>query len=256
MDPKAYDEMRALEDHHWWFRGRRRVARKLVGEALDARPGARLLEVGCGTGGNLVWIERAWPGVRTAGLDLDRRALAHSAARGLRAALLAADGLRLPMADGSVDVLLAFDVIEHFEDEARLLDEFVRVLAPGGVLLASVPAYPALWSPHDDFLHHKRRYRTGELEGRLEERGLVLERRHGFNFLLLGPIALARAIKSATQGKAPPASDFFRLPAAANAALGLLFAVEAALVAWLPIRFGLSFLLRAARPRAQGGRSG
>ena len=256
MDPKAYDEMRALEDHHWWFLGRRRVAHGMVREALVERPGARLLEVGCGTGGNLAWIEATWPKVRTFGLDLDRRALAHCAARGLCGSLLAADGLRLPFQDASVDVLLAFDVIEHFEDEGRLLDEFARVLAPGGVLLASVPAYPSLWSPHDDFLHHKRRYRGGELEGRLVDRGLVLERRHGFNFLLLAPIALARAIKSRTRRNAPPASDFFSLPAAANAGLGLLFRLEAALVDRVPIRFGLSFLMRAGRPRAGGARSG
>ncbi len=254
MDPAAYGEMRELEDHHWWFAGRRRVAHALVDGALRTRPGARLLEVGCGTGGNLAWIERTWRGVRAVGLDVDPRALEHTQARGLCSGLVAGDGLRLPVRSGSVDVLLAFDVIEHFADEAALLDEFARVLAPSGVLLASVPAYPALWSPHDDFLHHQRRYRTGELEARLTARGLVVERSHGFNFLLLPPIAAARALMS--RRNAGPRSDFFTLPGPINRALGGIFALEALLLAALPVRFGLSFMLRAAQPSAPPARRG
>lgn len=248
MEAAAYDEMHALEDRHWWFRGRRRVAEWLVDEALAGRPDPTVLEVGCGTGGNLDWLRQRWPAARAVGLDLDPRALAFCRGRGLER-LLRADGSRLPFADGALDAIVALDVIEHFADDAGLVAELYRVLRPGGRLVAAVPAHPWLWSPHDEFLHHHRRYRSGELEALLASGGLRVRRRHGFNFLLLPPIAAVRLTKR-WLGRDRPAegTDFFDLPDAVERGLEALFGLEAAIVRRWPVPTGVSTMLLAERP--------
>jgi SAM-dependent methyltransferase len=245
--------MRALEDHHWWFRGKRRMLAPLIRRATAG--GGLLVDVGCGTGGNLAFVERRFPGVTRLGLDFDSGALAYTrgrnGARGPLAGLVQGDGTRLPFRDGSVDCLLALDIIEHFDDDAALVREFHRVLRPGGEIVASVPAYPWLWSPHDEFLHHRRRYRQGELQARLRAAGFEIREAHGFNFLLLPAIAVVRLFKgrrAAREESSAKGTDFFELPGPLNAALTGLFAVEDAITRVLPVPCGVSLLVRARRP--------
>jgi SAM-dependent methyltransferase len=249
MEARAYEEMRALEDSHWWFRGRRRLLRPLLGEALAAAHARVAFEVGCGTGGNLSHFAPLFPDTRFVGLDFDAGALAFCAGRGLAASIVRGDGTRLPLRDGSVDCLLAIDIIEHFDDDTALLVELRRALRPGGQLVVNVPHHPWLWSPHDAVLHHKRRYARGELQQKLVAAGFRVERAQGFNFLLLPPIALVRLLRArrAQRGSDPGGTDFFTLPAPLNAALAGLYALEAALVRVLPIREGVSLMLRATR---------
>jgi SAM-dependent methyltransferase len=247
MERGAYDEMRRLEDRHWWFRGKRRMVTPLLAEGLAAAEGATLLDVGCGTGGNLALVEQRFPAARTLGLDFDAGALGYCRGRRLRAGLLRGDGTRLPLADGSVDCVTALDIVEHFDDDGAVLAELARVLAPGGQLVLSVPMHPALWSPHDEFLHHKRRYRPGELEERLVAAGLAVERRRGFNFLLLLPIRIVRRLK---RGKPATGTDFFDLPGPLNGLLAGLFVVEDWLVRLFGVTAGVSLMVRARKPRS------
>jgi SAM-dependent methyltransferase len=249
MDARAYPEMRALEDHHWWFRGRRRCLRPLLAEALAAARARTALEVGCGTGGNLAHFASHFPDTRFVGLDFDAGAIGFCAERGLAGALLRADGTRLPLRDASIDCLLAIDIVEHFADDRALLAEFRRVLRPGGQLVVNVPHHPWLWSPHDAILHHQRRYARGELQAKLVEAGFRVERVRGFNFLLLPPIALVRLVRArrSARGADSGGTDFFALPAPLNAALAGLFALESAITRVLPVREGVSLMLRAAR---------
>jgi SAM-dependent methyltransferase len=258
MEHAAYDEMRALEDHHWWFKSRRRGIAPLIASALERAPGGErptLLEVGCGTGGNLDFVERRFPRARVVGLDVERRALAHCRDRALAADLVCGDGTRLPLADASVDCVLALDVVEHFEDDRRLLAEFGRVLRPGGQVVASVPRHPSLWSPHDDFMHHKRRYAAGELERKLGEAGFDVPERHGFSLLLLPAIALvrwARRGRSRLVGGQPrtASSDFFALPGPLGWGLEALYGLERGGQRLCPLPWGLSLLVRAEKPAA------
>lgn len=252
MERQAYHDMAALEDHHWWFKGKRRLVAPLLDEALDGLERPRVLDVGCGTGSNLTLVRERFPHALQVGVDRDASALGYCSRRGETAQLVQATGLALPLADASVDCVVALDFIEHVEDDAALLAEFVRVLRPGGSLVASVPAYPSLWSPHDDFMHHKRRYARGELERRVEEAGFRVDRRHGFNFVLLPAIAAVRWLKRRSAPDREASSDFFELPGPLDSVLSLVmagvFRVEALAVRVFPVRCGVSFMLRAHRP--------
>lgn len=253
MDPAAYVEMDAIEARHWWFRGKRRLVAPLIGRMLgSAKPAARVLEIGCGTGGNLAHFAAKHPGATFLGLDFDPGAVEFTRAKSETStspfAVLRGDGMRLPFADGALDGALALDIIEHFEDDHAICAELWRVLRPGADLVLSVPAWPSLWSPHDEFLHHKRRYRPAELRALIEGAGFQIEETRGFNFLLWPPIWLVRRFKkksAETQHEAATGTDFFDLPRPVEAALAGLFVIEAALVRLLPIRAGVSIMMRA-----------
>ena len=159
MEDWRYAELYELEDQHWWFRSRRSVLWALLRRAgMPESP--RILDAGCGTGRNLA--EFAALG-EAEGVDFSEEAVAFCHRRGLtgvRRALLE----ELPFEDARFDLLLATDVVEHVDDDRRVLTELRRVAAPGARLVLTVPAYTWLWSQHDVSMHHRRRYTLGRLD--------------------------------------------------------------------------------------------
>jgi SAM-dependent methyltransferase len=206
MRAEAYAEMAALEERHWWFRGRRAVIAALLARA-GVRPGVRMLDAGCGTGGNL----RAFGGLGPSeGIDDSAEAVAVCHARGLTQVVRGTLDA-LPYEDGAFGLILATDVLEHLDDDVGALRELRRVAAPGAALIVTVPAHPWLWSAHDEAVHHRRRYRRAELLGRARVAAWRPEVVTGFNTLLLPPIALARLARRGRDGTdhdaTPPALD-------------------------------------------------
>ncbi|MEK6244442.1 MAG: class I SAM-dependent methyltransferase [Pseudomonadota bacterium] len=106
-------------------------------------------------------------------VDLSAPAVAKLRARGANAV----QGLvsSLPFPDGMFDLVCAFDIVEHVDDDAAALSELARVAAPGAALLLSVPLHQALWTPFDDFVGHRRRYEPERLLGKLGEHGFAVE---------------------------------------------------------------------------------
>jgi SAM-dependent methyltransferase len=154
---------------YWWFRARE----ELLGASLSAAVGTprRVLDVGSADAPSVSWLGG---GHQHVAVDLDPRGLPPG-----RGACASAEAL--PFRDGSFDIVGAFDVIEHCADEARALAEIHRVLASGGRLLASVPAYQWAWSDHDVRAGHHRRYTRKRLVASLEAAGFTIERAtHGF----------------------------------------------------------------------------
>lgn len=246
MEERFYDEYFEIEERHWWFVGRRRI----IGAMLDQRLGAdreRLaLDVGCGTGFMLGFLGQ-WAEVT--GADADSAALAYCGERGFDTVHLI-EGERLPFDDGSFDLVSAFDVLEHIEDDGRMASEMARVLRPGGTMIVTVPAYRVLWGAQDEISHHYRRYGRRELRGLITGSGLALERLSSFNTLLFGPIAairLARRLIPA-KGKAELSDFSINRPGPVNDILARVFSAEAGLLKRVDLPFGVSMLALATKP--------
>ena len=149
------------------------------------------------------------------------------------------------VADRHYDLIGAFDVIEHIDDDAAVLASIAAKLKPGGKFVMTVPAHQWMWTAHDVVNHHKRRYSRRSLRTLIERSPMKLERLGYFNSLLF-PLALAQRAASKLRGRED--ADV-KLPAAPlNAALETVFRAERHLVGRLPLPPGLSlFAVASAR---------
>ena len=243
MDRQAYDRMRVLQADHWWFRGKRTILKGLIG-ALDLPKPAKVLEVGCGPGGNLPMLQ-AFGEVTGLEPDEDSRAFAQADTGVTVVGGLLPDGL--PFAPESFDLIAAFDVIEHVDEDQASVTALAALLKPGGYMATTVPAHPWMWSAHDALHHHKRRYTLSPYRKLFETAGLEVVKASPFNTLLFPPIAAVRLIKSLLKAKG--ADDDAMPPRPINALLAGLFGAELGWLKHAPLPFGVSILLLARRPK-------
>ena len=152
---------------------------------VEGRP-ARILDVGCGTGANLLLLSKYGD---AEGVDISDDALSFCRERGLQKVTKGA-AEELPYADGLFDLITAFDVVEHLDDDVAGLKEMRRVLRPGGRVLLFVPTFMFLWGLQDDVSNHRRRYRLPELSRILEQAGFEVERTSYANITFFLPILL------------------------------------------------------------------
>ncbi|MBA4747238.1 MAG: class I SAM-dependent methyltransferase [Sphingopyxis sp.] len=233
MDPAAFAGMNAIEDRHWWFVARRAIIDKLI-TGLALPQDARILEAGCGTGGNLAMLSQHGS---LAAFEFDDAARAIAAEK--RICPVAAGHLpdAIGTNDDNFDLIAMLDVLEHIDDDVGSLAALGRRLATSGRLLVTVPAIPALWSAHDVLHHHKRRYTKRSLQAAVGAAGLRIDRIGYFNSLLL-PIAAAQRLAAKALGWTEPVDA---VPAApVNAALRTVFAAERHIVGRSGFPIGLS----------------
>jgi SAM-dependent methyltransferase len=234
MDRTVYDAMAALDQRHWWYRARRQVIAALIRRVAKPPDGAELLEIGCGTGHNLSMLAEFG---HVSGLEVDPEARSVAEKRLGRPVLSAP----LPELDGvpklRFDLVGAFDVIEHIEDDGSALAAIAQCLKPGGKFVATVPAHQWMWSSHDVVNHHHRRYSKKQFRALIDGSPLRLERIGYFNSLLF-PVAIAERMASKLRGKDD--SDLSMPPAPLNAALEKVFATERHLIGRVPLPPGLS----------------
>ena len=231
MDPSAYREMADTEGRHWWFTGRRAILESLISRLELPRP-ARILEIGSGTGGNLEMLARVGEVVAME-TDDGARALALEKTAGRFDIRPGRCPGEIPFAKAGFDLVCLFDVLEHIDEDVATLGAVRALLAPGGCALITVPAYRWLWSAHDEFLHHKRRYTAGELRAKALGAGFRIEALSYFNTLLFPLAAAARLLRQ--KGTAVP-------PAPVNRLFHAVFSAERFLAGRLPLPFGVSLL--------------
>ena len=252
--PEFFAELAVLEAESWWFRARNDlIAWAVTRFAPDCE---RFLEIGCGTGFVLGRIHAELPAAELWGSEIFSAGLAVAAGRVPSARFLQMDARAIPFRD-EFDVIGAFDVIEHIEEDEAVLSGVRDALRPGGSLLLTVPQHPALWSPQDVHAGHVRRYTAGGLRRQLATAGFELVRAASFVSILL-PMMLASRLR---MRRAPADPEFdaietLRQPRPVNLALEAVMRVERGL-----IRRGVSFpaggslLVVARRPLPSGAPS-
>jgi SAM-dependent methyltransferase len=242
MERVVYQQMAELDDRHWWYRARRKILAELIRRDVRPPANAQILEIGCGTGHNLAMLGEFG---HVDGLELDDEARALSEKRLGRAVMSSPLPELAEVPDRYYDLIGAFDVIEHIDDDRAALASIATKLKPGGKFVMAVPAHQWMWSAHDVVNHHKRRYSRSALKALIEDSPLKLERIGYFNSLLF-PLAVAERAASKLRGKE---NADVKLPSAPlNAALEKVFAAERYLVGRLPLPPGLSlFAVASAR---------
>jgi SAM-dependent methyltransferase len=235
MERAIFDRMAAIDAEHWWFAGRRRIVGHAIERLAPALPEtARILEVGCGTGSNLLMLQR-YGRVDAIEPDASARRLASERGGIAVASGLLPDGVKLR--DRAYDLIVLLDVLEHVERDRDALAVLRAKLRPGGRLLLTVPAAPWMWSGHDVAHHHKRRYTVATLCGVLADGGYRLVHMSHFNTLLFPLIAAMRLLRPHAEG-----GDDAMPPAPLNGLLGWLFAAERHLATRITLPFGVSLL--------------
>jgi SAM-dependent methyltransferase len=193
-----------------------------------------MLEIGCGTGYVLRGVTRALPDLSVSGSEIFLEGLSFAARRVPDADLFQMDAQEIPYSS-EFDLIGAFDVIEHIEDDTRVLREIHRALKPGGGAVFTVPQHPSLWSIQDDNAGHKRRYRRHELGDKLRAAGFRVIFSTSFVSLLLPLLAVSRWRKRSPDSTVDTNGEF-NLGTSANTTLYQALRLER----WL-IQRGLRF---------------
>lgn len=226
MEHEAYHEMYQLEATHWWYRGMRRITEKVLNRELPTYRNMRILDAGCGVGGNLTALATFG---KTYGVDYSPLALAY-ANESHRGRLSQATVCTLPYADDAFDLVISFDVIccREVSNDIAALAEFSRVLRPGGYVLVRVPALPILRGPHDIVVHGVRRYTIPELRDKLQSVGFIPIQLTYLNSFLMPLILLLRQIQNiGVSLGAMPHSDVKAAPGLINTLLVDILSLEA-----------------------------
>jgi SAM-dependent methyltransferase len=234
---EAFELLASLEGGHFWFRARNR----LIVWALERYfPRAeRLLEVGCGTGVVLEAIRGRFPAMQLVGADLSNEALRIARERVRNAHFVQLDAGQLPFRR-EFDVVCAFDILEHVDQDDAVLLGLAEATRPGGGILVAVPQHPWLWSAADDYGGHRRRYTKAGIEGKMRGAGFTVVRSTGWVGTLLPIVALSRLRDRRAGTRFDPLREY-RIPAPINRTFELVLDLErAAIQRGLTLPFGTS----------------
>tara|TARA_B110000971_G_scaffold75653_1_gene77714 strand:+ start:19415 stop:20185 length:771 start_codon:yes stop_codon:yes gene_type:complete len=192
MDTKYYIDYYDLERKHWWFTARLDILESILTNKIlkkDKRKGPlNILNVGVATGATTEMLSKY--GTVTS-LEYDKDCCKFLFEKtGIKA--INASVTDMPFQDHSYDLVCAFDVIEHVEDDNLAIHEINRVLKIGGNTFTTVPAFQTLWGDHDVLNHHFRRYKKRNYNDLFSANNIETNYLNHFNFWLFIPIAIVR----------------------------------------------------------------
>jgi len=225
VEAELYQQMRDLEDRHWWFVGRRAIVASLL-RSSGLPEDARILDLGCGTGGNLAMLSAFG---QVVGAELDEHAAQLASDRGLAPVVRGRLPDGLPLDTGVFQCVTLLDVLEHIDDDRATLNAVNRLLAPAGRLLITVPAFPFLWGAHDVAHHHQRRYRARGLRQLLETTGyeiVTLSYCNTWLFPIAATVRLLRRCFPGGEAGGNAGAELSLPPAPVNTLLARVFASE------------------------------
>ncbi len=235
MDKELVLKIAEIEDSHWWYVGRRAIVEQLL---CDLQPvdKAQILEIGCGSGGNLSMLSQYGDVVA---IEPDPTARQIAAGRKVCPVYEGYLPDHIPHQQKNFDIVVALDVIEHVADDNSSVSRMVELTKPGGHILVSVPAHQWLWSGHDEINGHHRRYSRKSLAKTFSDDRIEVLRLTYFNSFLFPAAVVARLIGRGSKG----ALDLPRT--GTNQLLSRIFRTERRILPRYNLPFGLSLLLLA-----------
>lgn len=195
MQDSAYDAMQQMQSSHWWWRGMFHLYHVALQKFLKptSQP-RRVIDIGCGFGANLPVLN---PIGEVVGVDVSLEALRAIPERP-RLGLVVATADALPFKAGTFDVVALLAVIEHVEDDQRVVAETYRIAKPGALQILLTSAFMQLWSHHDVANEHKRRYLASQLNQLLQRAGWDVRQTSYVNSVIFPGVALIRWLQRLT----------------------------------------------------------
>ncbi|MCX6056600.1 MAG: class I SAM-dependent methyltransferase [Chloroflexi bacterium] len=193
-----FENLSLIEERSFWFRSRNRL---IIWALRNYFPQARsFFEIGCGTGYVMTGVHKAFPELQVTGSEIHLTGLPYARQRLPSASLHQMDARAIPFYE-EFDVIGAFDVLEHIEEDSAVLKEMYAAVRPGGGILLTVPQHAWLWSEVDDYSFHKRRYAKDDFLEKIVSAGFRIRRVTSFVSFLLPLMMLARLRYSLPFGK-------------------------------------------------------
>lgn len=240
MNEKLLEYFNDIEKNHWWWEGRRQILRQSIGK----KKGLKILDIGCGTGETLSFLDEYLPKPALYGVDSSPVAIKYAKRRGHKN-ILKVDAKKLPFENNTFDYILLLDVIEHIKNDTAVLIEAKRVLKNKGKIIITTPALQFIWSEHDRAQGHFRRYVRRRIRKIAESAKLSIKRISYFNFFLspaiIGIRLLSRLRPFRKFGKYDSDLNFnVAKKTLANDILKLIFVNEIKLMNFINYPFGIS----------------
>lgn len=245
MDKTYFKQYYRLEREHWWFRARIEILAATIKKNIDTSKKIKILNVGVATGATSEMLQQ-FGEVTSIEYNLDCCNFINQQSN-----LQVTQGsiTALDFDNETFDLVCAFDVIEHVEDDITAAKELERVCAHNGNIFVTTPAYQFLWSEHDVVNHHFRRYTLSNFRNLFSKNKLINLKTTYFNSFLFPPIAIIRILlwpfqKNKTANNTTLETDATRFsPGILNNILYNIFRFEKKLLRHIFFPFGVSIML-------------
>lgn len=235
-----------VEDTNFWFVSRNKIIQHLFKKYLGSRNN-KILEIGCGTGYVLKGLEDKFINYQLVGSEIHIEGIKFAKERLQKVQFIQLDATKMPF-ENEYDAIGAFDVLEHIEEDEKVMKEVYKSLKKEGLFFISVPQYQWMWSINDDIAYHKRRYNRNEMKEKLSNNGFEVLYISSFVFMLFPFMYFSRFFK---QKNATEITDEvilkemneLQLNPIINAVFGLFMKIDVLLIKWnLSLPFGGSLI--------------
>ena len=239
MEISVYQKSYYFQESFWWFVGMRKIYSRILDNVNNQSVVRRVLDVGCGVGNNLNILRKYGTVI---GIDSSSVPLQFCKKAGFNKCVQAS-ATELPFEDGAFSMVAALNIIEHVENDEKLIQELGRVCQRGGTVLIVTSAFPFLWGTHDEASHHYRRYLKGSLSRKIKGLGLDIERISYINIFIFHILAIIRPFqKLFRKSYKRPEVEIQEIPKFINWLLIMLLSLESIIIKNLNLPYGASLL--------------